>query len=206
MSKGEKSREHILETAQALIAEKGFNAVTVQDVLDAAKVTKGKFFHHFESKDDLFGQLLRQALSSRAVHRFDEIVKECESQNPLDKIIFILDRLIEWHKSGLPEGMRLCLFATFFFSPQSPEMKDINKRLSANARVVENLIREAQEKEMLPTSLNAETLSLLFPSAAVGGNIIGFLCGKNKLTAENIVTIKNVLLLLGTPLQKGKVR
>ena len=144
MSKGKQSREHILDTARALIAERGFNAVTVQDVLDAANVTKGKFFHHFESKEELFSQLLRQSLSRRAVHQFDEIVKECKSENPIEKIIYILDHLIEWHKSGLPEGMRLCLMATFFFAPTSPEMEDINLRLSANAKIIENLIAQAQ--------------------------------------------------------------
>ena len=181
MSKGERSREHILDAAKALIVEKGFNAVTVQDILNVAKVTKGKFFHHFKSKDDLFSQLLRSALATRGVYRFDEILKECKSENPLEQINYILDHLIDWHRSGLPEGMRLCLLATFFFSPTSPEMKDINSRLSSNAKVIKKLIEESQKRRLLPKGLNPEFISLLIPSASVGGNIVGFLCNQKKL-------------------------
>ena len=50
---GTQTREKILDTAQALIYQRGFTATTLDRVLDGAGLTKGAFFHHFKNKDDL---------------------------------------------------------------------------------------------------------------------------------------------------------
>jgi TetR/AcrR family transcriptional regulator, transcriptional repressor for nem operon len=47
------AREKILNAALTAIRTKGFNATTVDDLCGAAGVTKGAFFHHFDSKDAL---------------------------------------------------------------------------------------------------------------------------------------------------------
>ncbi len=47
------TKEKILEEAQKLMLTKGFNATTVEEICEAAGVTKGSFFHYFESKEDL---------------------------------------------------------------------------------------------------------------------------------------------------------
>lgn len=47
------SREKLLQAALHLIRYQGYNDTTVDDLCRAAGVTKGSFFHHFSSKDDL---------------------------------------------------------------------------------------------------------------------------------------------------------
>ena len=47
------ARTKILDAALRIIREKGFSATSVDDLCAAAGVTKGGFFHHFKSKDDL---------------------------------------------------------------------------------------------------------------------------------------------------------
>jgi TetR/AcrR family transcriptional repressor of nem operon len=47
------TREDILQAGLKCLVEKGFNAVGVQDITDAAGVPKGSFYNHFESKDAL---------------------------------------------------------------------------------------------------------------------------------------------------------
>jgi TetR/AcrR family transcriptional repressor of nem operon len=51
--KAESSRAKLLGAAMRLLREKGYNATTVDDLCAAAGVTKGAFFHHFQSKEDL---------------------------------------------------------------------------------------------------------------------------------------------------------
>lgn len=52
---GERSpmEERIIASAVALFAEQGFDATTVQQVVDRAEVTKGALYHYFDAKDDL---------------------------------------------------------------------------------------------------------------------------------------------------------
>ena len=50
------NREKILEAAGRLFRERGYEAVSVADVMKAAGLTHGGFYGHFRSKDDLFAQ------------------------------------------------------------------------------------------------------------------------------------------------------
>lgn len=47
------ARERILDAAFKVVREKGYTATTVDDLCRSAGVTKGAFFHHFRSKEEL---------------------------------------------------------------------------------------------------------------------------------------------------------
>jgi AcrR family transcriptional regulator len=49
----EDRRGAILDAAHALFMERGWEAVTIADVLQAAGISKGGFYHHFTAKEDL---------------------------------------------------------------------------------------------------------------------------------------------------------
>lgn len=51
------ARQTILETAQVIVGTKGFSAVGLNEILQAAEVPKGSFYHYFSSKD-AFGVVL----------------------------------------------------------------------------------------------------------------------------------------------------
>jgi TetR/AcrR family transcriptional repressor of nem operon len=52
-SKPETARTRLLDSALRIIREKGYHATSVDELCAAAGVTKGAFFHHFKSKEDL---------------------------------------------------------------------------------------------------------------------------------------------------------
>lgn len=56
------NRRRILEAAGRLFRAKGFEAVTVAEVMQAAGLTHGGFYGHFRSKDDLIAQTLAHTL------------------------------------------------------------------------------------------------------------------------------------------------
>jgi AcrR family transcriptional regulator len=49
----EQTRTALIDSALALFGSKGYTDTSVQEVTEAAGVTKGAFYHHFESKEDL---------------------------------------------------------------------------------------------------------------------------------------------------------
>ena len=58
LTKAERTKQFILETAVPLYNEKGISGVNIDDVLAATKLTKGCLYGHFENKDDLSEQVV----------------------------------------------------------------------------------------------------------------------------------------------------
>src|SRR5688500_5095938 len=57
-SKGERTRERLLDLAYDGMITKGFAATSVEELVDAAGITKSGFFYHFKDKHELARQVL----------------------------------------------------------------------------------------------------------------------------------------------------
>jgi AcrR family transcriptional regulator len=73
-------RESLLNAAFELAATKGMADVTVNKVSELADVTKGAFFHHFDSKETLVTELM-QMLLTRLDKQFDRLMAEEENSD-----------------------------------------------------------------------------------------------------------------------------
>ncbi|MDA8193418.1 MAG: TetR/AcrR family transcriptional regulator [Thermaerobacter sp.] len=60
--------ERLLRRATELFAGKGFDATSVQDIVDAAELTKGAFYYYFSSKDDLLYRIHERVVSYESEH------------------------------------------------------------------------------------------------------------------------------------------
>jgi TetR/AcrR family transcriptional regulator, transcriptional repressor for nem operon len=65
------NRRSILDAASRLFRSKGFEAVTVAEVMKAAGLTHGGFYGHFKSKDDLIAQTLAHVLDAKEEPEID---------------------------------------------------------------------------------------------------------------------------------------
>ena len=62
MKKGDERKIRILETAEKLFYRKGYEDTSIQDILDEMKLSKGGFYHHFESKLQLLDALCQMQM------------------------------------------------------------------------------------------------------------------------------------------------
>ena len=62
-TKGEKTREKLMDLAYASIVEKGYAATSIEELVEAAGITKSGFFYHFRDKNDLARQLFDRFLN-----------------------------------------------------------------------------------------------------------------------------------------------
>src|SRR6476661_7416588 len=62
-TKGDKTRELIMDIAYDAIVQKGFAATSVEELVEAAGITKSGFFYHFKDKNDLARQLFGRFLA-----------------------------------------------------------------------------------------------------------------------------------------------
>lgn len=74
MLKGELKKAAILEAAEQLFCSNGFEKTAVQDIIDQLHTSKGSFYHHFESKEEV----LQVLCESKAVLAAEETAKKLE--------------------------------------------------------------------------------------------------------------------------------
>lgn len=68
-------RQHILDTAKPIILGRGFSAVGLNQILSAADVPKGSFYHYFKSKE-LFGAALLDSYFADYLLRLDQLLTQ----------------------------------------------------------------------------------------------------------------------------------
>lgn len=85
-----KSRERILHSASRLFSRRGYNAVSLDDVMADAGLTRGAFYNHFRNKADLYAQAIPHAAMN------NEIGKDLVTREPTRES---LDCLVERYLS-----------------------------------------------------------------------------------------------------------
>ena len=91
-----KTRDRILREAAQLFALKGFHDTKVDEIIKAAEVTSGAFFHHFKGKEDLGFAVIDHHMEARC-RALDRIEKSSPAagDDPLDRVFRRLDAVCE---------------------------------------------------------------------------------------------------------------
>lgn len=120
MRRSLRTKEKLLNAAQELMLERGFTATSVDDICEAAGVTKGGFFHYFANKEDLgkavaeyYWRTMRAQWSGAPFHQY---------LDPLRRVIGFIDFLIALSKDRTME--QRCLLGNF-----SQELSDTNPNI-----------------------------------------------------------------------------
>src|SRR5277367_3573464 len=95
------SKAALLDAALSVFRAKGYSATRVEDICEAAELTKGSFFHHFKSKEDLAIAAAEHWINvTSPTFLFAEYRK---LPDPLDRLLAYVDFRKELLKGELPE-------------------------------------------------------------------------------------------------------
>jgi TetR/AcrR family transcriptional regulator, transcriptional repressor for nem operon len=97
------TRDRILQIGSSLFASYGWEATTLEDILSAAGITKGAFYHYFKSKQDLCLAVLDRAISEVGM-LLESIDRK---QSPPRGVDQFMERLGELNRSGQWTSFRL---------------------------------------------------------------------------------------------------
>ena len=96
-------RVRLLRTGVAILTEKGFSAVGIEEILASAKMPKGSFYHYFDSKED-FGLELIDAYAEYFARKLDYWFDNT-GRSPLERIRdFIADARSGMARHGYRRG------------------------------------------------------------------------------------------------------
>lgn len=108
----------IIDTALPLFLEKGFEKTSIEEICRTCNLSKGGFYHHFKSKDELLF-----AVSARLGEAIIQITQQADAyQNPIDGLVFYIQSYLTYYNDHPKE-------AAFFMvlmnrSASSPAMQE----------------------------------------------------------------------------------
>ena len=117
-TKGERTRERILDCAYDAIIHKGFAGTSIDELVEAAGITKSGFFYHFKDKGDLARQLLVRFLAEDDAV-MDQLTVRAQQlvDDPLQRFLLFLNLYAEL-VDGMEELHPGCLVASIVYQDQ----------------------------------------------------------------------------------------
>ena len=162
-------QRRIVDAAVELFSRKGFDGTSVQEVVDAARVTKGAMYHYFRSKDDLLYEIYHELITEQLA-ALDRI--RALGQPPPQALRAIIVDLVESTAARLPaaavyarEGHKLAGEPTAAQLVGSAPGERSGAALRAQRRRyhegVRELVARGQRDGAFGTSASAETVTLV---------------------------------------------
>src|SRR5215510_15958635 len=127
LTKGEQTRERLLDLAEDAVLHKGFALTSIDELIAAAGITKSGFFYHFRDKNDLAKALLERYLERDEVI-FDDLFAKADSLNedPLHGFLVFLKLLADL-MADLATGHPGCVVASYCYQDRlfSAEVREL---------------------------------------------------------------------------------
>lgn len=165
-------KEDIIYEAMKLFSLKGYMNTGVSEIIEAVGSSKGGFYNHFTSKEELFHEALHQAQKMWRDRVLDGLN---ELESPLEKVIRILENYRDQYlKDGenFPGG---CIFITFSveLDDQHPQlMQEVNKGFVGLKNMLKMYLEEAKELGELNQNVNTNRLTEMIFSGMIGSSVL----------------------------------
>lgn len=179
------ARRKLLDAALSIIRTKGYSATSVDELCAAASVTKGAFFHHFETKEAL-GVAAADHWASTTDRFFDGAPYQ-QLVDPLDRVLGYLEFRKAILRGELPEFT--CLVGTMVqetFETSPPIREACNRSIAGHAAVLEADIAEAVRLHGIKPEWTAKSLAL-YTQAVLQGAFILAKAGRNRTVAADCI-------------------
>ena len=198
----ERTRERILDSAQALILDHGFAATTVDAVVGRAGTTKGAFFHHFGSKSDLARALVERYAALDRSHLEENLARaEKLASDPLQQVLLLI-ALYEEQFEAMEEPFPGCLFASYIYESKlfdAATLEVLRDSTLLWRRVMRAKLEEVAAVHPARRAVDMESLADLFYSLSEGAFIMTKTLGDKTMLARQARHLRTYLELLFRP-------
>jgi TetR/AcrR family transcriptional regulator, transcriptional repressor for nem operon len=152
------TREHLIDVGLGLMHQNGYNATGLADILKAADVPKGSFYHHFGSKEEFAAAALERYGMRERAHA--AAVLGDATVSPLERLRRYFSDLLKFY--GQQGPIPGCMMGRFSLEIAA-ESSQLRRRISASfehwQQAIATVIREAVAKKELSADTDAKSLA-----------------------------------------------
>jgi TetR/AcrR family transcriptional repressor of nem operon len=189
------SKTKFLSAALNVIRAKGYAATTVDDICLAAGLTKGSFFHHFKSKDDLalsaaayWGELTEEFFAAAPYH---------QSADPLQRLLGYIDFRAEILQGELADYT--CLLGTLVQETYAthPDIRAAcDKGMSTHIAFITRDVEAAKQRYAPDAPWTVESLGYFIQSVLQGAFIFAKAKQGPEIVREDLAHLRRYLGML----------
>jgi TetR/AcrR family transcriptional regulator, transcriptional repressor for nem operon len=189
------ARARLLDAALHVIRAQGYSATTVDDICRAAGFTKGAFFHHFKSKEDL---------AVAAAKHFSEMAERLfgtapyrELDDPLERLLGYIDFRSAILAGPIPDFT--CLLGTMVqeaYDTHPAIRRACETYIDVHARGVAQDIALAKARYAPAAKWSPESLALFTQAVLQGAFVLAKARGGPQVARESVAHLRRYVELL----------
>lgn len=164
-------KEKITHESLKLFSLKGFLSTSLHDIIEAANTSKGGFYNHFASKEDLFYQVLDEA---RKIWRERNLVGLDQTESAVDKIKILLENYMYRYLRDADNFPGGCVFITLAveLSDQRPHLsKEIEKGFTGLKNMIQRFLDQGKQSGELKGDVNTGVITEIIFNSILGASV-----------------------------------
>jgi len=152
------TRDHLIDTGLKLMHQRGYNATGLTEILKAADVPKGSFYHHFGSKEDFAAAALKRYTTREAEHA--ATVLNDSKVPPLKRLKQYFNDLVKFYgQKGEIPGCMMGRFSLEMAAANPQLRKQISATFAHWQHTIATVVEQAIARKELPAGTDPESLA-----------------------------------------------
>lgn len=200
--KGQATKNRLMDIAERLILNNGYAAMSIEEVIKDAGITKGGFFYHFDSKNALAYAMMQRYREVEAFV-FSDLFKRSEelTSDPLQQMLVFVKLFAEM-MADMEELHPGCLVASITYESHqvNEQVKNITAEIVLDWR---NLFRDKINKINLVyspnTAVSSDDLADMLSTIIEGGIIVSRALNDPSILEKQLLEYRSYLELLYKP-------
>ena len=164
-------KETIVHESMKLFSLNGFLSTSIQDILSAANTSKGGFYNHFSSKEDLFFQVLDEG---RKIWREKNLCGIDEISDPIGKIIQLLENYKNKYlldAENFPGGCLFIIFAVELGDTRPHLSREVQKGFTGLKAMLKRLLDNGHSSAAGYNGINTDTITEIIFNSMLGASV-----------------------------------
>ncbi|NQU07740.1 MAG: TetR/AcrR family transcriptional regulator [Candidatus Abyssubacteria bacterium] len=166
LEKGRLTRERIVTAAADLFRKNGFHNTSLSQILDAADLTKGGFYFHFRSKEELGYAVIDYMKDYWVQNVLEEVAKE---KGAVKKIERMFEIMIDTHENNIFHGCALLAVLTAEMMEVEQQFSERLRRIYADWKAsIVDILQQGKQEGIFKEWMNPDALALLIIGSLQG--------------------------------------
>lgn len=183
------TRDHIINVSFGLFLQKSYKEVTMKEIVEKTGLSKGAFYHYFDSKEQIYLEIINQAFSSLIYADYSKFSKTSLSDFYHDYIDY-LNRVYDLFKRSCNgDSFDLNYYSLIFDALRLfPEFKE--KVIESSIQELDSwsaIIKVARENGEIKSSMSDEEIAGIFVHTNSGIGMSNMMIGKSETTTSILI-------------------